>query len=740
MSPQGIAVGASGVINAGKVGMIVPHKQIYDILLQQDGLSDELFSRKEVIDQIPLNPDGSIVVEGSINAPGGINLAAQNVKIGSGAKLLNTNTIDFSNLVNTVDVEGVEVSAGLDSNLTLTTDENGGIYISARVDDSTITSKTNIADVIGFGIDKVEDPLTASITVGEDAEITSDADVILRSLVSSNRSTLSKTDTLSNFYGFKSNLDVAGKIKAQNINLESKIIDNYHRESSVSGDTEMDFNMVFDVFSMMNASKLLQNFGNIANGYVFRGDEATLNIAKTATLDATKNIDVNAASEITTKLDASANSKDNSGGAALNLQSLNNAANLNIAGAIKAGGDINLESTAGTDITSLAKVSFDQSNNTATSLALNLAFTETSSSFTIADSADINAGGKLNVSSLAKTPVNVKTDMLREGSGLGALTLNGTKMDSTSSLRAYGSLTAKGDINISSKQSAPTYEIVSNILVSNPVSGMTQTPEEAAKTQKTGQAINEYVNNLQSDSSGDSGSSSTSANNVTANAVFVFSNRLAGMLVGKVTSSSGNVNIEASNVIDDPKVGAISVVPVEVGSVSINPVITYSDMTNRSMIRFTDDITAKNINVKSNVTLDNPRLKQIKDDILKIKPRLSKAYDSILNKAKNTGDEELNTALDEAKTRLDNYLKKLDGSDGSDPLKALTAETNEIVNDLKEYFTDDENVQAIIKTLETAIDATKVSTFFADRESVINSASSGDSGSFSLAGAALVNL
>ena len=204
LSPQGIAIGASGVINAGKVGMIVPHKQIYDYLLGENALSDEILSSKALINQIPLNPDGSIVVEGSINAPGGINLAAQNVKIESGAKLLNTNTIDFSDLVNTVDADGVEVSAGLDSDLTLTTDENGGIYISARVDDNTITAKTNIADVIGFGIDKVDDPLTASITVGEDAEITSDADVTLRSLVSSNRSTQNKTDTLSNFYGFKS--------------------------------------------------------------------------------------------------------------------------------------------------------------------------------------------------------------------------------------------------------------------------------------------------------------------------------------------------------------------------------------------------------------------------------------------------------------------------------------------------------------------------------------------------------
>lgn len=137
--------------------------------------------------------------------------------------------------------------------------------------------------------------MTASITVGKDAEITSDADVTLSSLVTSNRSTLNKNDTTSNFYGFKSNLDVAGKIKARNINLKSKIVDNYIRESSVKGDdVKFDLNMLFDVFSLMNSSKLLQNFGNIANGYVFRGDETTLNIAKTATLDATKNIDVNA--------------------------------------------------------------------------------------------------------------------------------------------------------------------------------------------------------------------------------------------------------------------------------------------------------------------------------------------------------------------------------------------------------------------------------------------------------------
>lgn len=658
------------------------------------------------------------------------------MNIKPGAKLLNTNTIDFSNLVNTVDAEGVAVSAGLDSNLTLTADENGGIYISARVDDVTVNSQTGITDIIGFGIDKLEDPTIASINVGKGAEITSDADVTLSSTVNVNRTSTDNTDTTSNFYSFASKLDVAGTIKARNINLEASIVDNYEHDSKVAGsDIEFNYGMIFDVFSMMNASKILQNFGNISNGYVFRSDEATLNIAKTATLDAKENVDINAASEITTKLDSLSISNDNAAAAALNATSLENTSTLNIDGKIKAGGDINLKSTARADISSIANIYFTRNSNTSASLGLNLALAENQASLNLSDSADVNAGGKLNVASLANSPLKVETTLQREGSGLGALTLSGGKLTSYALVNSEGTMTAKGDINISSKFSAPTYEVTSAIIVTNPVSGMAQTKEDADKAKKSGQAITNYINDSQT------GGKSTSSSNITTNAAVLMSKHLAGVRLGKVTSTSGNVNIESSNVIKDPQIGAISVTPVEAGGTNVSPVITYSDIgRNISQIMLTDDITAaKNINIKSNLTFDNPRLEQVRADILEIKPRLAKAYDSILNKAKNAGDEELNTALEEAKTRLDNYLKKIDGSDGTDPLKASTAETSEIVNDLKEYFADDENVQAIIKTLETATDATKISTFMADRESVINSAGSGGSSSFSLAGAALVN-
>ena len=566
LSPNGIAVGASGVINAGKVGLIVPHQDSYDKMLKADNLSDSDFTQKK-INQIPLNSDGSIVVEGNINAPNGITLAAQNVKIESGAKLINTNTIDFSSLVNTV--EGVENSLGLDSDLVLKADKNGGIYITARVDNTTVEDNVSFSDMIGFGVEKLDEPLTASITVGNGAEIISDSDVTLSSTAVADRSYKDGTSLTSNFLGLKSEIDVAGSIKARNINLESTIAD-------------------------------------------------------TAKLDAAKNIDINAASEITTKLTSQASSKDNSGAAALNATFFQNSSILNIDGTIKAGGDISLSSTAGADISSIANVSFDKNKNTATSLAMNLALGNNQSYLATSSTADINAGGKIDVSSLANSPVNVETSLKREGSGLGALTLSGVSIESYSLLNAEGTLTAKGNINVSSKYTAPTYKVNTEISVTKPVSGMEQTEEEEEKTQSTGSAISNFINGLQEE---DSDGESTSSNNITSNATVVISKHSAYLGLGKVTSSAGNVNIEAANVIDDPQIGAISVVPVEAGEgITVTPVIVYSTIDKNSLINLTDDITAKSIKVKSNLSLDNPRLDQVKDDILEIKPQLEKVY------------------------------------------------------------------------------------------------------------------
>lgn len=226
-------------------------------MLKMNNLSDEHFTKNK-INEIALNADGSISVAGSINAPSGITLAAQKVNIEPGAKLLNTNTINYSNLVNTVDADGVDVSASLDSNLTLTADENGGIYISARVDNTILDSSISFLDLIGIGVDK-EEPFTAAINVGKGAEIISDSDVTLNSTVNVNRTWLNGTSEVSNLLSFDSVLDIAGTIKANNINLESSIVDNFSHNSLARPEASEDqyFAKMFDFFSMFNASKVM---------------------------------------------------------------------------------------------------------------------------------------------------------------------------------------------------------------------------------------------------------------------------------------------------------------------------------------------------------------------------------------------------------------------------------------------------------------------------------------------------
>lgn len=119
ISSEGIAVGSSGVINAGKVGLITPTNQAYQNLLDNaQNITDSTFSAENLQNGlIPLNYTGSITVEGKINAANGITLAATNIDIKSGATLVNSSTVDYSSIVNVTDSQGnVIVDSGLNRN------------------------------------------------------------------------------------------------------------------------------------------------------------------------------------------------------------------------------------------------------------------------------------------------------------------------------------------------------------------------------------------------------------------------------------------------------------------------------------------------------------------------------------------------------------------------------------------------------------------------------------------------
>ena len=261
--------------------------------------------------------------------------------------------------------------------------------------------------------------MTASINIGKGAEIISDSDVTLSSTVNINRSAIT-----SSYIDFKTELDVAGNITAQNINLVSTLVDKYSHTKTITNDNpQKDDSSTLGVFSSLKSSGIFDKLTTASVNELSKKNEATLNIADTAKLETTKNINVNAASKFTAKLNTEVSSKNDADAFALNVAYARNYSELNIGGTLKAGGNINIDSTAAFDLSSLVTVNFDKSNNTATLLAFNWAMGENQSKLNIFKSADINAGGKLNISSLVKTPVNMEANFLREGSSLGAVAL-----------------------------------------------------------------------------------------------------------------------------------------------------------------------------------------------------------------------------------------------------------------------------------------------------------------------------
>ncbi|MBR1662501.1 MAG: leukotoxin LktA family filamentous adhesin, partial [Acidaminococcaceae bacterium] len=143
-SPQGIVVGASGVINAGQFSAMVPSQAHFDKLWDAginnytpDFISENLaVEDKGAKFEYSKETDKGIDIQGVINA-NGIRLAANDIKV-SGT-LNSQQTIDFANLVNIskTNGNGTEVKSGLDATngkLIRTFNNTGDVILTAKME------------------------------------------------------------------------------------------------------------------------------------------------------------------------------------------------------------------------------------------------------------------------------------------------------------------------------------------------------------------------------------------------------------------------------------------------------------------------------------------------------------------------------------------------------------------------------------------------------------------------------
>ena len=206
LSSDGMAVSSGGVINAGSLQVFTPTRKARDLLEGHLSLNNgAVTDQKAVLDaldpymtasaDIPMNPEGTIIVEGRINATDDIGLHAPAITVGdsSGKAALKTGVVDFKNLVNIADVDGntlVDANEGgaLSGGLKATKDSNtGDIVLESRTGEALTNTEQTINDAasvlnVGISTSDVTNGLTHSkykASVAVDGEISAARDVTI---------------------------------------------------------------------------------------------------------------------------------------------------------------------------------------------------------------------------------------------------------------------------------------------------------------------------------------------------------------------------------------------------------------------------------------------------------------------------------------------------------------------------------------------------------------------------------
>ncbi|WP_303839130.1 hypothetical protein [Selenomonas ruminantium] len=156
LSPDGIAVGASGVINAGQfTGLIPDSKEFENLYNTENNIT------LEAINNLKTYANGKTIdISGQVNTHSGIMLGAGIINIKDGAVLQSTKNLDFKDLVKIN--AGDTVSADL-NNVTAVVAGSGGDIILTAKQESAVTD-TNLIRWSDRSTD-----ITAAVNIGQDA-------------------------------------------------------------------------------------------------------------------------------------------------------------------------------------------------------------------------------------------------------------------------------------------------------------------------------------------------------------------------------------------------------------------------------------------------------------------------------------------------------------------------------------------------------------------------------------------
>uniref|UniRef100_UPI0026EED60F leukotoxin LktA family filamentous adhesin n=1 Tax=Phascolarctobacterium succinatutens TaxID=626940 RepID=UPI0026EED60F len=496
-SSDGMAVGKSGVINAGALYVATPTENAfkdYKNLKTEDQFKTII--KEEGFANIPINASGTISVLGKVNAVNAVNLRAAKIGVGKNVSENNigdvaagatatdasirTGVVDFKDIVNIG-----KVKSDLTGNaLKATKDGSGDIVLAASNNyNDNYSMLDDFSKIAGA---KVEAELTvangAEVKAAGNAKLSAKAlnNVVVEESDQYKENYTPSTTTNSHLYGqivtTNATVNVDGKVEAKQVDITADAVNRYVRAES----------------SVLNAHNITSNIvgaltANLDASYAVLNSKAEVNVGQSAEINATGSDTVGSDGKVVKPaLNIKANSSVEAGAgastallkvmnvagtniipaAAVTYSQTHNEAAVNIDGTLKSTGGTSVTALADSKVNSEAKATtMDVSENpNLGDVALNITTGDNKSSVTIGKTAQMTELQKdVNIEAKSVNSVITKAEVSTGEKAVVATAINVTDYDSKANVNINGNVSSKdGSLSVNAENVLTDNTVIAN--------------------------------------------------------------------------------------------------------------------------------------------------------------------------------------------------------------------------------------------------------------------------------------
>ncbi len=432
VTPSGMTVGATGVINAGSLTSIVSTEAAFKEWTGDISKVDSTLLNKMQSGAVPLNRTGVITVNGSINTGNRIVLAASEINIGSTATLTNKRALsEFKTLVNIGASSGVgAVSAGVDGTLEAreTADGSGDILLLARSDTSgssdEIEANVNVAGKVYSREDIAVGAMAGNGTYDEEKNTFADSSV-------------SSTATI------KASIDVSGTVEAaQDAAIKAQVINHVQQGGTITTIKDLTLAAI-GATTGINEDASYANLTSVATVTVAQG--ASIRSGKDLTIQAQTDTLLNVGASLVSLqlLDTLKDKAKRIPAAAAVVALIDTSSSVVINGSLTTGGDLTIGSSDTLNGTASAVASHALAiDENPGHIAFTYAKFDGSSHVTVSEGATIKlnqksgstTAGKVSITATRESRVDTSADATVERAAYGAIAFNYTEHNTSSSV------------------------------------------------------------------------------------------------------------------------------------------------------------------------------------------------------------------------------------------------------------------------------------------------------------------